>query len=65
MRWFQRRKHESEEALQAVNEAQKHLDEIRNRSAEVRREAKIQRQIAERNHFIDQMTIIFGGDGKK
>lgn len=61
--WFKqrRRKKEARESEKALREAQSHLEAVKQRDEEVKEEAKIQKELRERNGFIDQFTIIFGG----
>lgn len=64
--WF--RSHRTNgESKRALEDADKHLQEVKKRTPEVHAIAKSLREIREKNHFAEQLQVIFGdlGGGRR
>lgn len=57
--WWRRRKTDTiVEATEALQDAEKNLQEVKDRSGEVRRISNALRDFRERNHFAEQLEAI-------
>ena len=61
MMWPLRRKPKDEESKKALSEAQDNLLRIQKRTSEVRRVTTAQKNLLERNQFVERLGVIMGG----